>query len=136
MRAVDDRLVARRPARGSTAGTEGNRSEAEGGSRGDSGGRPPRLIAWTARSLRVMGHDDHSWQKQAACRGAGHELFFPDTHRADHEAKLAEARAICAGCPVREPCRSWAVAHPEELGVWGGLTEDERSRLRQRRPAA
>ena len=44
------------------------------------------------------------------------------------------AKAICAVCPVREPCLEYAITAREKEGVWGGLDEQERRRLiRQRR---
>ena len=79
----------------------------------------------------VMGHDDHAWRGRAACRGAATGLFFPDGHQPGYWAQVAEAKAVCAGCIVREQCRTWALAHPAERGMWGGLTEAERRRLRK-----
>jgi WhiB family redox-sensing transcriptional regulator len=79
-----------------------------------------------------MGLDDHAWRSQAACRGAAPGLFFPDGRQPGYREQVAEAKAICAACPVREPCRTWALAHPPERGVWGGLTERERRALRKR----
>lgn len=33
---------------------------------------------------------------------------------------IARAKAICAACPVREPCFETALARREPYGVWGG----------------
>lgn len=69
------------------------------------------------------------WTAHAACKGRT-DLFFPE--RGDPAAELvAQAKAICAGCPVRIPCLE--AGHHEEFGVWGGLTVDERRRLRRKR---
>ena len=70
------------------------------------------------------------WRADAACRDADVAIFFPAT---DEEA--APARAICATCPVRVDCLEFALATREDDGVWGGLTETERRRLRRRRQA-
>ncbi|HEU4398845.1 MAG TPA: WhiB family transcriptional regulator [Actinomycetota bacterium] len=35
---------------------------------------------------------------------------------------------MCARCPVRELCASYALARQERYGIWGGLTEPERLR--------
>lgn len=75
--------------------------------------------------------DEADWRESGACRTADTSLFFPVT---DDEA--APARAICASCPVREQCLNFALANREEQGVWGGLTESERRRVRRRRAAA
>lgn len=72
------------------------------------------------------------WSQQAACRGLDPEIFYPIS---DDEA--GEAKAICAACPVRQPCLENALVEREKYGVWGGLTERERRRLlRQRRKTA
>jgi WhiB family redox-sensing transcriptional regulator len=79
-----------------------------------------------------MGHSDHMWRARAACRGAATGLFFPDTHRRGYHSAVAEAKAVCNTCPVLDPCQAWAVTHPCEVGVWGGLSEGERRAIRQR----
>ncbi len=72
------------------------------------------------------------WRRQAACRGVDPEVFYPVN---DDDAE--EAKEVCAGCPVRQPCLEWALQDRERFGVWGGLTERERRRmLRQRRKTA
>ena len=74
------------------------------------------------------------WRARAACRNTPDpELFFPlDTGPA---ARQVAAKAICARCPVLAECRSWAISH-EAYGIWGGLTEHQRARLRHGLPAA
>jgi WhiB family redox-sensing transcriptional regulator len=67
------------------------------------------------------------WRARAACRDADINIFFPTT---DEEA--GPAKAICATCPVRVECLEFALATRQEDGVWGGLTETERRRLRRR----
>lgn len=69
-----------------------------------------------------------SWRADAACRGVDPNVFFP---LADEEA--GSAKAICATCPVRDDCLDYALATRQGDGVWGGLTEVERRRLRRRR---
>ena len=68
------------------------------------------------------------WRQLARCRGADPETFHPAP---DEEA--AEAKSICALCPVREACLEHALAAREKFGVWGGFTEQERRRERRRR---
>lgn len=73
-----------------------------------------------------------TWRKRAACRGVDPEVFYPVS---DEESD--EAKAICAGCQVRQACLEHALAHREREGVWGGASERERRRiLRQRRKSA
>jgi WhiB family redox-sensing transcriptional regulator len=67
-------------------------------------------------------------------------LFFPDGDVRSARAQAKAAKLICRRCPVSATCLSWALASGLEAGIWGGLTEDERHRLRRRgrgiRPAA
>jgi WhiB family redox-sensing transcriptional regulator len=85
---------------------------------------------WSHRRLWVMPFPTLGrWVAQAACRGADKNLFFPE--RGDADAVRA-AKAICASCPVLESCRRHALATPRERGIWGGLTDSERDKARQR----
>ena len=75
-------------------------------------------------------HED--WQSQAACRGRTAGVFFPPSHFERKTAKLdreGRAKAICASCPVRKDCLSYALRIREPLGIWGGLNESERRAL-------
>src|SRR5271154_4643012 len=75
-----------------------------------------------------------TWRKQAACRGLDVEAFYPIS---EDEADAAEAKAICAECPVRQACLEHALASREREGLWGGPKEREGRRIvRQRRKSA
>lgn len=68
------------------------------------------------------------WHQRAACRDDDPAAWFP--HSTDFE--LAEyAKAICATCPVRGECE--AAGLREEFGIWGGLSERARRRIRRQR---
>ena len=69
---------------------------------------------------------DRTWVADAACRGMDPNAWFPE--RGDLVAPL---KAICAECPVQEPCAEYAVM--EKFGIWGGLSERERRRMRRER---
>src|SRR5918999_4911580 len=71
------------------------------------------------------------WRAAAACRLADTSLFFGPERELVGARRLREqqAKAICATCPVIEPCRAYALVHREPYGVWGGLTERERAAL-------
>jgi len=72
---------------------------------------------------------DESWRDRAACsEWYDPELFFIDTDDA-----VTEAKAVCAACPVRAVCLSWALATKQQHGVWGGLSETDRDELRRER---
>lgn len=70
------------------------------------------------------------WYAFANCLGAAPGLFF--TERGQN-AEVREAKAVCAGCVVRDECLDYALAVPEKFGVWGGLSERERRRIRSKR---
>ena len=77
------------------------------------------------RAERLTGSD---WWQLAACRSADPDLFFPVSGAGPAREQAAEAKAVCAGCPVRKECLTYAVITHQQHGIWGGLTEDERHR--------
>ena len=67
------------------------------------------------------------WRTAAACRSADPELFFPISGSGPSLAQIAEAKAICAGCPVGRECLAFALRTRQAYGIWGGVTEQERA---------
>ncbi|HKO84404.1 MAG TPA: WhiB family transcriptional regulator [Actinomycetota bacterium] len=86
------------------------------------------------RSLVIEDGGRQGWLDQAACRGHDPERFFPEP---GEHTKATEAKAICAGCQVRDQCRDLAVnaagGTDQDHGVFGGTLPAERSRLRGNR---
>lgn len=76
------------------------------------------------------------WRHRAACRDEDPELFFPVGNSGPALAQIAEAKAVCARCPVVSQCLEWAISSGQDAGVWGGLSEDERRSLKRRRARA
>jgi WhiB family redox-sensing transcriptional regulator len=72
-----------------------------------------------------------NWRDRAACRTEEPDLFFPIGTGRRSLDQLAEAKSVCRGCLVAGECLAWAVGTGQNSGVWGGMTEDERRRLRQ-----
>jgi WhiB family redox-sensing transcriptional regulator len=68
------------------------------------------------------------WQERANCLGVDPDLFFPE-----RGASTREAKAVCRGCEVQADCLEYALAHGEKFGIWGGLSERERRRVRRQR---
>jgi hypothetical protein len=56
------------------------------------------------------------WVLAARCRDANPALFFPS-----RGGSSRPAASLCAGCPVRADCQSYADAH-RLPGVWAGTT--------------
>lgn len=75
---------------------------------------------------------EQMWQVKASCRGPLAAVFFPPSHferKEDKEHREARAKAMCALCPVRQPCLDYALRIREPHGIWGGLNEAERKDL-------
>ncbi|TLQ42679.1 WhiB family transcriptional regulator [Streptomyces marianii] len=66
-----------------------------------------------------------SWRKTALCAQVGPDFFFPAPGSSTREAKQ-----LCGACEGRVACLEYALANDERFGVWGGLSEKERGRLR------
>jgi len=73
-----------------------------------------------------FGGMDADWQERALCAQTDPESFFPEKGGSTREAKK-----ICTGCEVRSECLEYALAHDERFGIWGGLSERERRRLKK-----
>ena len=67
-----------------------------------------------------------SWMEEAKCLDADPEAFFPEKGGSTREAKR-----ICSVCPVREQCLEYALDNDERFGIWGGMSERERRRLKR-----
>jgi WhiB family redox-sensing transcriptional regulator len=66
------------------------------------------------------------WQERALCAQTDPEAFFPEKGGSTREAKR-----VCLGCDVRSECLEYALGHDERFGIWGGLSERERRRLKK-----
>lgn len=65
-----------------------------------------------------------SWQEEAACNpppGGMSDLFF-----SEEPADIELSMSICRRCPVRDECLLQALERPEEHGIWGGMTAEQR----------
>ncbi|MDQ2624952.1 MAG: WhiB family transcriptional regulator [Actinomycetota bacterium] len=67
------------------------------------------------------------WQERALCAQTDPEAFFPEKGGSTREAKR-----VCTGCEVRAECLEYALANDERFGIWGGLSERERRKLKRR----
>ena len=79
---------------------------------------------------------EEMWQARAACRGPQAAVFFPPTHAERKEDKIERekrAKTICDTCVVQHDCLEYAIRIREPHGIWGGLNENERKLVLQRR---
>lgn len=110
--------------------------------------RVPRLVGLPARgptatptrvltvqeAAAVPPTGDPDWRTRAACRTADLDMFHPEKGQPATRAKV-----VCARCPSVGDCREFALSLPlsdDRHGVYGGLTPDERQRIRRAREAA
>ena len=68
-----------------------------------------------------------AWQERALCAQTDPEAFFPEKGGSTREAKR-----VCLACEVRAECLEYALANDERFGIWGGLSERERRRVKKR----
>lgn len=81
--------------------------------------------------LGLVGYEEDEgelgWQTEALCAQTDPEAFFPEKGGSTRDAKK-----VCGACNVRSECLEYALANDERFGIWGGLSERERRRLRKR----
>ena len=90
----------------------------------------------------------NNWRESAACLDKDQELFFTELIGKGRQAKYAyhksinDAKAVCRICPVTSFCLEAALdfdryfkddPDQQNIGVWGGLTKDERDTLLKRK---
>jgi WhiB family redox-sensing transcriptional regulator len=68
-----------------------------------------------------------AWQTDSLCAQTDPEAFFPEKGGSTRDAKK-----ICTSCEVRAQCLEYALQNDERFGIWGGLSERERRKLRKR----
>ena len=89
---------------------------------------PVRLGVPGVRRVRSTTDDDAlAWQADALCAQTDPEAFFPEKGGSTRDAKK-----ICTTCAVRGECLDYALQNDERFGIWGGLSERERRKLRRR----
>ena len=67
------------------------------------------------------------WQERSLCAQTDPESFFPEKGGSTRDAKK-----VCQTCPVKTECLEYALAHDERFGIWGGMSERERRKLKKR----
>ena len=90
------------------------------------------LVLITSRTAAFVGDDEAAageleWQERALCAQTDPEAFFPEKGGSTREAKR-----VCMSCEVRVQCLDYALENDERFGIWGGLSERERRKLKRR----
>ena len=71
--------------------------------------------------------EELGWQERALCAQTDPEAFFPEKGGSTREAKK-----VCLTCEVRNDCLEYALMNDERFGIWGGLSERERRKLKKK----
>ena len=81
------------------------------------------------RELFLLESDatEAGWQDRALCAQTDPEAFFPEKGGSTREAKK-----VCLTCEVRDESLESALMNDERFGIWGGLSERERRKLKKR----
>ena len=82
--------------------------------------------------------EDREWVEKAACRNAPNpDIFFPATGLDYLPNDRGAAMAYCKRCWVAQECGTEALAFPQswDWGIRGGMTANERKRIRDSRAA-
>jgi WhiB family redox-sensing transcriptional regulator len=69
--------------------------------------------------------DPPRFDSQALCAEIDPDLWFPEKGGNSRPAKQ-----VCQSCEVRDQCLQYALDRDVRFGIWGGLSERERRRLR------
>lgn len=78
------------------------------------------------RSIEAEEDNPLAWQTDALCAQTDPEAFFPEKGGSTRDAKR-----ICTSCDVRDRCLEYALQNDERFGIWGGLSERERRKLKR-----
>lgn len=90
-------------------------------------GFSPTVARGREKALQRFSEDERlPWQEQSLCAYVDPDVFFPEKGGSSREAKR-----ICAQCTVQVECLEYALANDERFGIWGGLSERERRRLKR-----
>jgi WhiB family redox-sensing transcriptional regulator len=67
------------------------------------------------------------------CAEIGGDFWFPERDNPENRKLLdpSYAKSICRSCIHKTECAQWGIKN-ERFGIWGGLTEYERTLLRRR----
>jgi WhiB family transcriptional regulator, redox-sensing transcriptional regulator len=78
-------------------------------------------------------HED--WMSEAVCASVDPEVWFPPKSGSSTPAKrICRGVGGQPGCPVINECLEYALTHDERFGVWGGMSERDRNKIRSGKP--
>ncbi len=80
---------------------------------------------------------DLTWMKYGACNGVDPNVFFPELkagrgNKQINEPSVQKALSFCKVCEVRPECLNYALTNHIKDGIWGGMSEGARDRLKRK----
>ncbi len=72
---------------------------------------------------------DEEWRESALCKEVDPQIFFEETPG----VKSTAAKSVCRRCDVQLDCLDYALNNSVNDGIWGGLSVNQRKRLRTER---
>lgn len=84
---------------------------------------PPRQYDDPAKPI-----EPPHWTEKALCAETDPEAFYPEKGGSTRAAKKT-----CRACEVRAECLEYALDNDERFGIFGGLSERERRKLKRER---
>lgn len=81
----------------------------------------------SARSLDTPAKTN--WRDTAACQGKNNDRWFPQP---SNLTDVDNAKALCFDCPVLFQCAQYALTTRQDTGIWGGLSERQRTTIRKK----
>ncbi|MFG2001642.1 WhiB family transcriptional regulator [Spirillospora sp. NPDC048911] len=83
---------------------------------------PPPLVLLP----RDLWAPEPHWTELALCAQTDPDSFFPE-----QGGDTRPAKKVCMACEVRTQCLDYALDNDERFGIWGGLSERQRRKLRR-----
>lgn len=85
------------------------------------------VVADTEAQERVRANPN--WRVLGSCA----TKHYPDLWFESEATSHAAAKLVCQNCEIRKECLEYAMEEKINYGMWGGLTERERRRLKKER---
>ena len=78
---------------------------------------------------------NYEWKHKALCINVDSLIFLPSEIQGKSLKKIyTQAKQYCFQCPVRTECLAYALVNDLDLGIFGGLTPEERKSLHNKLP--
>jgi WhiB family redox-sensing transcriptional regulator len=94
-----------------------------------------RLVQIGNTTVDVTNNDSIEFEN-ALCKYTDPEIFFPTTTGNQQAEHLNESNRtaikICKSCEHEVECAAYALVRPRLYGIWGGLTNTDRKRMRRK----